>query len=73
MSLSYRQRGLALQPDEAAAHNACGLNWIAERTQAETAAILGVSRQAVQQDERRALRKIRKAFASEIQERKNEG
>jgi predicted DNA-binding protein (UPF0251 family) len=58
-----------LQEDELEACDPQGLERFAIRTQEEVAQILGISRQAVQQTERRALHKLRKAlgpFARDI-------
>lgn len=65
MSFSIDQSMSKRNPGEMRARDECGLWRFEIRDQAQVAAIMGCSRQRVQQIERSALIKLRKAFKGE--------
>ena len=64
----YRARWTNLRPGEATAHSMAALGRYAVRTEQEVADILGITRQAVQQIQRKAFMKIRIGMRHEIRE-----
>ncbi len=72
MSFSIDQRESQRKPGEMQARDECGLYQFEIRSQAETAVIMGCTRQRIQQLERSALVKLRRAFESDWKELKEE-